>query len=281
MKKSQITLTNYPYHKMSMMGTLNSLANMGIRNLEFLASEPDFYLEDVAQREASELKQQLLARELKMVCLSIPCNECSVNLITNNSNTRKRSIDYIVKGIEYANFFETPAVQFCAGEVRMHEDEGAAWLRAQESLLYLSEIADGYGVKIINNYTDSIYTNVLCGAANVKKMHESIGARKFLKMSDTVYMEKLSETAEDLQGLFGDDLYMVHFADCKDSLMHLAPGEGTLDLEKQLKALDAIGFKGYLSLNMRGSRVPYSYEVNPGKCMESGVQWMLEHLEND
>ena len=280
MKRSQIVFTNYPYHKFTLKYTLDSLKRLGAENIEFVACEPHFYFDDVQSNEAAVVKGMLRERGLNMVCLTAPCNEYPINLASRNPVTRKRSVDFIVKAIEYANYFEAPAVQFVAGEALLEEEKSDALQRAKDALFYLAGIAEGYGVKLLNPYHDSKLTNVLGSAAEVRALHEELGKDAFLGMTDTVYMQRLGETVEDVTAAFGKDLCLVHFADCKDSTMHLAPGEGTLDLESVLAALDAAGYAGWLSLNMRGSRDPYLYEEEPETCMGVGGRWLAERLEN-
>lgn len=278
MKKSQIVFTNYPYHKLTLKYTLDSLKRLGAEKMEFVACEPHFYVEDVVSNEASVVKNMLREREIEMVCLTAPCNEYPINLASLHPGTRKRSIDYIVKHIEYANYFESPVVQFVAGEATLQEDRTEAAKRAEEALAYLASVAEGYGVKLINSYSDSKFANVYASAREVHDAQQRINDRVFLGMTDTVYMSRCNETAKDIMDIYGDKLYMVELADCKNSAMHLAATEGDLNLDEMIAGFEAAGYQGYYSLNMRGLRDPYLYEEEPEKCMGVSAKYILGKL---
>lgn len=278
MKRSQIVFTNYPYHKMSLRYTLDSLKRLGAEKIEFVACEPHFYVNDIVSNEVAVLKNMLRERELQIVCLTAPCNEYPINLASLNPYTRKRSVDYIVKHIQCATEFEAPAVQFVAGEATLHEDRSEAVKRATESLAYLADIADGYGVKLLNSYSDSKLSNVFSSAEEVQQVQKCLGKKAFAGMSDTVYMSRCGEKAEDIIKTFGDDLYLIEFSDCKGSSMHLAPTEGNLDMDSIYNSFDAAGYEGYYCLNMRGLRDPYLYEEEPEKCMRVAAEYLRSKL---
>ncbi len=279
MVRSQVVFSNYPYHKMSLRYTLDSLKRLGAEKIEFVACEPHFYVDDVASNEAFVLKDMLRERDLEIVCLTAPCNEYPINLASSNPITRKRSVDYIVKHIQYANHFEAPAVQFVAGEATLREERDEAMKRAVESLAYLADIAAGYGVKLLNSYADSKLINVFSSAEEVQKAHESIGGNAFAGMTDTVFLSRCGESVKDVMETFGRELYLVEFADCKrGSGMHLALTEGDMDIDGIFADFDAAGYKGYYSLNMRGSREPYLYEEEPERCMRTAAEYLFGKL---
>ena len=278
MNRSQIVFSNYPYHKMSLRYTLDSLKRLGAEKMEFVACEPHFYVDDVVSNEAVVVKNLLRERSIEIVCLTAPCNEYPINLASPNPVTRKRSLDYIVKHIQYANHFEAPAIQFVAGEATLYEDRHEATKRAIESLAYLADIADGYGVKLLNSYSDSKLANVFSSASEVRKAQESVGKDVFAGMTDTVYMSRCCESVEEVVKVFGKDLYLVEFADCKGSSMHLALTEGELNVDSIFNAFDSSGYEGYYSLNMRGSREPYLYEEEPEKCMRVAAEYLFGKL---
>ncbi len=279
MKKSQIVFTNYPYHKLTLKYTLDSLARLGAEKMEFVACEPHFYVDDVVSNEVAALKALLREREIEMVCLTAPCSEYPINLASLNPVTRMRSVDYIVRHIELADAFGAPAVQFVAGEATLNEDRAEAARRAEESLAYLADIAEGYGVKLLNSYHDSKLVNVYASAREVRRAHDQIAPRAFAGMTDTVCMARSGETPGDVLSAFGDELYLVELADCKgSSSMHMAAGEGELDLDATLKEFDRLGYTGYYALNMRGVREPYLYEEEPERCMATSAEFLRNRL---
>ena len=89
-------------------------------------------------------------------------------------------------------------------------------------------------------------------------------------------MVKVPETIDDVaRNLGAEHLKHFHFTDGlgnATSSLHMIPGEGRLDLKHVLDVLDAIGYAGYLSLELQGC------EDHPEEAMSRGVKWMREHL---
>lgn len=278
MKEDQIVFSNYPYHKFTLKYTLDSLARLGARRMEFVACEPHFYVDDIVGNEVSVLKNLLRDRGIEVVCLTAPCNEYSINLAAMNPIARKRSIDYIVRHIEFADQLGVPAVQFVAGEAMLQEACGEVVKRAMDSLAYLKDIARGYGVKLLNSYSDSKFSNVFGSAREVRNVQRMIDPEAFAGLTDTVYMSRCGESAADVMDVFSEDLYMVELADCGTSDLHLAPGEGKLNLDRIIAEFDDAGYTGYYALNMRGLRTPYLYEEEPERCMGVGARYLYGKL---
>ncbi|MCD2492170.1 sugar phosphate isomerase/epimerase [Lacrimispora sp. NSJ-141] len=275
LKKSQIVLTNYPYHKCSLRYTLDSMQRLGAEKIEFVCCEPHFYFDDVKEGEPEALKKMLVERGLWMACLTAPTMEYPMNLASANFTVRKKTIDYLVRAIQYAEFFGAPLVSFDAGSCPLDGDEEAAWHRSTEALAYLTEAAESYGRKIAVSVNSSRTASLLCTIEKAERLAQTIQSGSLGFTADTVHLSKLgSSPKEMIEKLGANKVLMAHIADCRGSSVHLAPGEGCLDLKEMLASFDSAGYTGILSLNMRGNRDGYVYEEEPERCMGAGAEWL-------
>lgn len=276
--KSQIALTNYPYHKCSLAFTLDSLQKLGAAKIEFVCCEPHFYFDDVTADEAEALREAIEEKNMEIICLTAPTMEYPMNLASENISTRTKTVNYLVQAIRYANQLKVPMVSFNMGQAALDIDADAAWVRAREAVAYLASVAESFGVKIALYVTGSKKSSLLDGVKKAGKLKEEVPSEALGFVADTVYLSKMGLTPEEFINEIGlESVFLVHFADCKSGTLHLAPGEGDLNLEEMLAGFDRAGYSGCFSLNMRGSRDEYVYEEQPERCMENGALWMKEH----
>ena len=281
LKKSQIALTNYPYHKCSLDYTLNSMEKFGIKPMEFVCCEPHFYFEDVTETDTKKLMEKLDEKGFSIICLTAPTMEYPMNLASENIMTRTKTVNYLVDAIQYADKLQAPVVSFNMGQAPLDADAEAAWTRAKEAVAYLVSVAESFGVKIALYVTGSRKSSLLDNVEKAKRLKKEIPSDSLGFVADTVYLREMAlEPEMFIQELGLENIFLVHFADCKSGILHLAPGEGNLDLEKSLKSFEQAGYEGYFSLNMRGSRDPYVYEEQPERCMKNGLEWLLAHLSD-
>lgn len=277
LNKSQIALTNYPYHKCSLDFTLDSMQKLGAAEIEFVCCEPHFYFDDVTQTDAEELKKKIEEKNMKIICLTAPTMEYPMNLASESISTRTKTVNYLVQAIQYADQLKVPMVSFNMGQAALDMDADAAWVRAREAVAYLISVAESFGVKIALYVTGSKKSSLLDSAEKARKLKEEVPSESLGFVADTVYLSKMGLTPEEFVNEIGlEHVFLVHFADCKSGTLHLAPGEGDLDLEEMLESFDRAGYSGCLSLNMRGSRDEYVYEEEPERCMKNGVLWLRE-----
>ena len=281
LRKTQIALTNYPYHKCSLDFTLHSMEKLGIKTIEFVCCEPHFYFEDVTEADTKELMKKLEEKGFTIICLTAPTMEYPMNLASENIMTRTKTVKYLVDAIQYAEKLHAPIVSFNMGQAPLDADTEAAWTRAKEAVAYLVSVAESFGVRIALYVTGSRKSSLLDSVEKAKRLKKEIPSGSLGFVADTVYLDKMALEPETFIRELGlENIFLVNFADCKSGALHLAPGEGNLDLEKCLKSFERAGYEGYVSLNMRGSRDPYVYEEQPERCMKNGLEWLLAHLSD-
>ncbi len=123
-------------------------------------------------------------------------------------------------------------------------------------LAILAEAADKYGVKLLFEFIgfpDFSVTN-LAEAREIAGLVRSHGVRLVI---DTFHFFIGGSTREDLARTPGRDIGIVHVNDLPDrpqagltDAMRILPGAGRADLRALRRELDAIGFDGWLSLEL-------------------------------
>jgi len=278
MNRNNIVIGTYPYHKCSLNYTLNSLKNIDAKNIEFVCCEPHFYFDDLDEKDPENLKNELAKKGLNMVVLTPPTLEYPTNLASDNINLRTKTINYIAKAIEYAHYFGAKVVTFSAGQVDSDKKDEDFLNRSVEAIKYLCEVAQALEVKLAVYVTNSRSTNLIYNLDMAKKLAKEVNSDALGFVADTVYLNKLELSVKDFVKEL-KNVPVVHMSDAKGNTTHLALGEGSLDIEKVLKDLDEIKYDGYLSLNMRGLRDPYSYEEQPERCTLSAKKWIENHIK--
>ncbi|MEA5001876.1 MAG: sugar phosphate isomerase/epimerase family protein [Christensenella sp.] len=277
MKKSQLALSNYPYYKHSTQYTLASMQKLGANAIELYCCEPHFHIDDVKLPEVAAMKNQLKKRNMFPICLTPEQVKYPINIAATNPFARKRSIETYVKVLQCAHELESPTVQFHAGYALLDENRDIVWQRSLESLTYLSRIAEGYGITIVMESAHRLCT-ILNSSADVEKMVKQVDSPNLKGMIDTLCLIYCSEDIDTaIKNIGVEDLRHIHFSDCyvEKPKEHLVPGEGTMDLDHVIDALDKIDYKGYITLELLSP-----HEYNPERATKAGADWLRARLSD-
>ncbi|RHR20467.1 sugar phosphate isomerase/epimerase [Clostridium sp. AF19-22AC] len=278
LKKSQIALSNFPYYKHSLEYTLNALEKLGGGAMELYACDPHFHVDDCGLPEVMALKKKLKSHGLYPICITPEQCMYPVNIASPNPVRRKASVDTYVRVLQYANELEVPKVQFHAGFTTLDHEPDEAWQRSADSLHYLADIAEGYGVTIVMESAPAIYT-VLTSSEKSAKMIREINSPNLKGMIDTLCLPRCNEDIDTaIANLGADGVKHFHFSDGmkeEQACTHLVPGEGNLDLEHYLEAMSDIHYTGYITIEMISP-----YEYRPDYAMKTSREWLLERLSD-
>jgi protein FrlC len=275
LKRTQIALSNYPYFKYSLSYTLDSLAKLGAHEIELYACDPHFHIDDTELPQVVALKKNLKERDLRPICLTPEQVKYPVNIASPNPVCRKRSVGTYIKCIQYANELECPSVQFHAGFATLDDSQDRAWSRSFDSLSCLADIAKGYGVTVMMESAPKTMT-ILTDSGKVAKMVSEINSPALWGMIDTLTLVLCNETIDTaIRNIGPTRIGHFHISDAvtKAARDHVIPGEGDLDLEYMIKALDKAEYSHYITLEMLDT-----YEMNPEEAMRKGADWLRAHI---
>lgn len=264
---NQVAYSNFPYFKYSLKYTLDSLERIGAHDIEFYGVYPHFYLGDVTPSEIKMTARLLREHHLQVINLTPENCTYPVNAISTNLHARMRSIDHYVRALEAANEFESPYCLFFPGWAHFDENQDDAWKRAIETMSYLANIAESYGVTLLLE-SAPINSSVLTSAEKQLQMIQEVGSKAITGMIDLSCLFYINEDIEHTVRVLGiDRIKHVHFHNCKklanNRYDHCLPGEeGVLDVMHMLSILDEAGFSGHF-----GCEVFAPYEYEPEKAM--------------
>lgn len=272
LKWSQVALTNFPYTKYSLKYTLDSLERTGARNIEFYAAYPHFYLGDSTTADIRALKKMLRDRKLQVINFCPENCTYPVNAASTNANTRQRSIAHYVKAIQAASELECPNALFFPGYALLDEDKEDAWKRAVDTMVYLSRIAEAYGVRLILESAGEM-ASVMSSSKKQLQMIKEVDSPNVSGMVDLTCMHELGETIEETIDVLGiTNIHHIHFHNCCELTPgrweHRVPTDGVLDIEHIVRVLDESGFEGHFGCEVFGP-----YVTEPEKAMMAYKQW--------
>jgi len=136
--------------------------------------------------------------------------------------------------------------------------------RLADAVRELCDYAEGRGVSVCVEAINRKWTNYLCSVPETLRFVEQVGCPNFRIHIDTYQMSMEGEDLGAATALCAGRLGHVHFSDDNRRL----PGEGGIDFLLVLKALQEIGYSGYIVFETVG--------YPPG---DSGTQAIQESLE--
>ena len=276
LKQSQIALSNFPYYKHSLTYTLDSLERLGAEAIELYACDPHFHIDDCDLPQVRALKKMLRDRGLRPICVTPEQVKYPINIASVNPVCRKRSMETYTTVIQYASELECPTVQFFAGWGPLDEEYEKAWARSVDSMGYLANLAEGYGITITIESADRTLT-VLTGTDRIREMIDTVNSPNLHGMIDTVCLLACDETIEQAVANIGKEhIRHFHFSDVMmdhSTGDHIIPGEGTMDLPHVLQVMDDIEYSGYFSIELMSP-----YEKRAEEVMGKAADWLRAQL---
>lgn len=269
----RVSVMTAPYLHHTLAFALDSIAANGFSGVELWGASPHYCRDDFSGRdrkaEARRIAEMLRERGLSMTMFHPEqVRQYPVNIASENAYLRKKSVRVMKDYIEDCLLFGTGRMMLAPGWPFVDRRSGDGLRLAVESAGELSAYAAGLGVTLFMeelDATSTLFTTNLNDLADLIRQVDSPNLRCCLDLQTA---DNNGETAEDYVRAFGEIGY-VHFADFgKDGFM--APGEGRKPLQAQLRALDAAGYAGPLSLYLPGS-VHYP---DPDRSVRMSACWL-------
>lgn len=275
LKTDQIAVSNFPYYKYSLDYALDSLARMGGKNLEFYACDPHLHMDDASVSDIKTAARKVRENGLKTICVTPEQCNYPVNIASANIAARKRSIAVYVKAMETAVEMDCQLCQFLAGFGCLDEADEDIWKRSVESLGYLADLAETYGIHIALETSPKEYT-CLTDSIKIADMVNEVGSSALYGMIDTAVLGYSHETIQDaIAGLEnGRILRHVHVGDGKPN-GHFIVGEGNLNLKEMMSALDQIKYEYAISLEILNPL----YTSDPEYAMKTSYERLKKIIE--
>ena len=276
MKESQLSIGNYAYPLHSFDYFLNSMEEMGVRQIELWAAEPHLYFGDFTLTQVETLGKKIAGHGISVSCITPEQCEYPINICASNVNERRRSVDYFKRAVEVAEILGAPKAFLTAGRHVHDESREEAYLRGVDSLKELVNYARYKGIGLVievNPFELEVPNNV----AGLRQLLADVdGGDWLLPVWDIDCAARSGEWGTDYISAFGNRIGNVHFSDGVGEHYkgHLVPGDGTLPLTRCLEELDAAGYMGTVAVEVMNSR----YDADPDTAMRRTLKWFRDYM---
>lgn len=274
--KEKIAAGTFPYSKYSIDYALDSLLSLGFDRAEVYCSYPHLNLEDSGLACIPGIKSKLRERNIQVVCLTPQQMKYPVNIAASDQARRKRSLELMETVLCAAAELDCPLALIHGGFPLNDEKEEDAWNRSSQSLAYLNHRAECLGVDIVLETVDVRWKTLLRNSSKAAEMIRQLGAKRIHGMIDFMTMSHSGETPEEVYKNLRGDIAHCHFSDGysgSKKMSHLIPGDGELDLDRMLRELDSLEYKGFLSIELTDG-----YEDDPHSAMRRSKEWLESRL---
>ena len=143
--------------------------------------------------------------------------------------------------------------------------------RALDSMAEISKKAEQEGITLALEHLSPISSNLVNTAADMRYVLDAIRSPALKAMLDTCQVGLVGERVEDYLRLLGEDLVHIHLVDGTPG-GHLAFGDGTLPLKETVETLGAVGYSGFLSMEIADRR----YFAHPEEADRRSIQMFRE-----
>lgn len=267
---AKIANMNFHYHRFPFEYFLDSTVRLGLQAIELWGGAPHLYVGDATHQDILSIRRQIRSRDLELVCFTPEQCIYPINLAAKDNTLRKRSIDYFRTCIEVTNTLETGLLLVTAGYGFYNEPAEEAWSRARESLSVLAEAAQQQGVTLALEPMSKMGSNLITDLKSLHQMYSEVSSPALKVLMDTVPMTLGGDSIETYDAVFGGDLAHIHFLDGDGKTSaHLGWGMGCFPLEKFAESLKAIGYNGYLTLELIGPQYNWEPERYTKESLES------------
>ena len=273
MKRSQITVGNYPYAMYSFDYFLESMKRFHIEQIELWAAGPHFYLDDFDYFRIVNLGHKIRRSGLKARCLTPEQCQYPISISIEDEAIRRRSLLYFKKAIDAAEILEIPKVLVSPGISMLDFDREHGISLCTENLQCLAEYAQKHGVVLVLEALSRTTTFIAHTPSELKVLLNGSGCPEAVKpMLDTDGAARENLRPADYFNEFGSSLSHIHFTD-GFPVGHVALGEGALDLCGYLMEIDQNHYTGDLALEILDRR----YYRNPNLAVQTSLSFFCQY----
>jgi protein FrlC len=263
--------SSFVYFDYSLQEAIRRLHRFGYEGIEVWGGRPHAYRGDLDGQldEIRTLLQQcgMTVPNFVPAQFRYPSILCSCN-----ETVREDSVGYIRHAIDNAVELGAPHVSVCPGKTLHGEDVREGWRQLRRSLKDLAAYAADRDLILLIEPAHRFESNLILTVPDGIRMIEEVGSDRLGILLDTghasVNGEDLTQTVLSLRGL---PLH-IHIDDNDGtSDAHLVPGDGQIDFAPFARALEEIGYTGFVS-----AELGFGYTVDPDPAVERTLTWLRE-----
>lgn len=264
---------NCHYIRHSFSFFLNSMREIGLRNIEIWGASPHYFAEYFDNAMVKDIKKQVAAHGLKVICMTPEQVTYPINIAAQEDSLRELSVKNHLKTLEHTAILECNLMLLTPGYGNLDEPREEAWKRSADSIARIVRRAEELGITIALEHLSPISSNLINTAAQLKKMLDEVKSPNLKVTMDVVQVGIVGETVEEYFKVLGKDIVHIHFIDGTPG-GHLSLGDGSLPLEKNLIDISKNDYRGFLSMEIADRRYFFDPKKADEKSIEHYMRWI-------
>jgi protein FrlC len=261
----------YPFQRF-----LDDVERLGLHHIELWGGSPHFNSDDISYREVRKFRKTFEERDLTLVCHTPEQCMYPINIASDYPAMRGRSIEYFKKNIDIASDLGAPLMLVTPGTGYVNEDTSLVWDRSRDALMELALYAQEADLRLGLEVLRGDESTIIHSVSALRQMVDEVDSSHLGGILDTIPMAINGETPKEYCNALKEKLFHIHFIDGTPYL-HLAWGDGILDVQSYLVQLSDNGYTGALSLEITDHR----YLANPEGALEKSLGVLFRYLKHE
>ena len=261
------------YFNYSLPYAIRELAALGYDGIEFWGGRPHMYRHDL-DAEMSQIRE-LVEETGMVVCNFIPAQFRYPSLLcSDNPRVRHESVEYIWDAIDNAIRMGAPSVSLCPGMVPWDRSVQCGWANLVRSFREIDEYCQEKPIHLLIEPAHRFETNLIATVEDCIRMLDTLKSPRFGILLDTGHCHVNGEEFETVVPLCAGRPLHIHVDDNDGtSDAHLLPGAATVDFAALRRALEVIGYDGYLS-----AELGQFYAMNPKAACQQTLDFFRSNF---
>lgn len=255
----KITLNDFAvmtpsYQQYSFDYVLNSLQEIGIRNIDFWGGTPHFCHFDYSDKEAQvylkELRKKAEDRGMKFVIYTPETLAYPYSIADPNVKTVDRTIDFFRTSMDDALTLGTNRLFINTGTgLRDYPVEKSMDICIR-AIRKICDDAESKGIIMMLEQLQPYESNLCTDIIGIKKIIDSVDSPNLKICVDLVAMDVAKENLEMYYDTFGEEkIGFIHFSDSH----HEICGSGNLPLQEYIRTLEKHDYSSFVDLEINDS----------------------------
>lgn len=276
----KLSFSTNAFVRFSVPEAIEIIARAGYSGVEILADVPHLYPFSTTGAELAEIVSSL--EKNQVLAANINANTAvgyygakfweplfEPSLANPDEDERKWRVEFTKKCIDMARFLSCRNVSVTSGRMvpGVRPRKSLALLR--QSLLEIVEYAAVKNVRVGMEYEPGL---LIERAEELAGLILEIGAENFGANLDLGHSRLAGEVSSQVTEMLASRIFHIHLEDISNRKhYHLIPGEGDIDFEDIFRALSAIDYDGFVTVEL------YTYPENPAQAAEKAFDYLI-HL---
>lgn len=253
-----------------------SIHDRGIRYAELWTGPMHFYVDDQGHDDIAIVRN--LSKKYDITIIGIcpeQTNPKPYNIAVKQEHRKQAVLHYYMQQIDVANALGVNQVLVTSGWCYYSETIKEAWNRSVCMMKKIANYARTKNVYLVMEALQPDESRLVNTIDDLKKYRKDVDQNDVLTVCvDFGAMARAKDTLAKYFEAFKTDIKHIHFVD-GSPCGHLAWGDGTRDLDKDIKILEEYAYAGYLSLETANAR----YFEEPWVAEEKTLRQFINRRE--